>query len=98
MVAIEGREQDDLVAGIHERQARGDERAGRADVDDHLSVRVARHLVVVTHLPGDAVSELVDAVQPRVDRPVLLDRLDRRLLDDRLERMVADGPYPNISV
>ncbi len=91
VVAVEGLEDDALVAGVEQSHEGGVEGAGGAGGDEDLGVGVDLETVEGRELFCDALAQAGDAVEARVDVVAVADGLDGGFGDGVRDVGVADA-------
>ena len=91
VIAVEGLEEDDLVAGIEQGQRGGVERAGGSGGDENLGFGIGVDAVVGGELGGDGFAQRGDAVEAGVGVEATVDRVDRALGGERRKFGIADA-------
>ena len=86
MIAVEGFEDDALVARVERRHEGGMQRAGGPVGDEDVRVRVGVDAVEGLKLLRDRLAQRRDAVHANVDVVAIANRLDRGF-DDRMRRI-----------
>ena len=82
VVAVEGLEEQDFVAGVEQGHGGGVEAAGGAGGDQDFGLGVVGEAVVALLLGGDGVAQAGDAVEAGVDVVAVVDGLDGGVLNN----------------